>query len=794
MLKSYFTIALRSLLRNKGYSFINIGGLATGMAIALLIGLWIAEELSFDGYITHKDRVVRVMQHQTYDGKTGTQRSVPMPVGNVLRTEYGSDFTYVALSSWEGNHILNYKDISVNQVGSYAEHLLPHIMGMKMLEGSIDGLKDPASIFLSARAAKSLFGGSDPMNQPIRLDSRFDVRVAGIYENFPFNSTMGNVDFIASWEVFLKTEPWVAKALTRWGNNSFQAYAMLAPNADLEAVNEKIRDMKSKHDELEKIFDPIMFLQPMTDWHLRSKFENGVNVGGQIDVVWMFGIIGAVVLVLACINFMNLSTARSERRAKEVGVRMTMGSVRSQLIRQFLSESFLVVLIAFVIASGITVLSLNWFNELAAKQISIPWSSPYFWLTSLVFVTFTSLLAGSYPALFLSSFKPVKVLKGAFRLGKNGSLPRKVLVVVQFGVSVALAIGTIIVYQQIQFSQNRPVGYSRDGLILVEMTSADFNGKFDALKNELTKTNAITEMAESSSPTYATWSYNGGFTWEGMDPAMEYSDFGSNWINPEYGKTIGWKIKEGRDVSRDHSTDSTAMLVNETAAKFMNLQEPIGKKVTWDSKTYTIVGVVSDMITDSPYQDVKPNVWFVEYGDINWINLRMNPAMSLQESLELAKQAFNKVIPSVPFSYKFADDAYAAKFNAEVRIGKLVSVFSILAIIISCLGIFGLASFVAEQRIKEIGVRKVLGASITSIWTMLSKDFLFLVLIASVLALPAAIYFLQGWLKSYAYRTDIAWWVPAAVVLGALLVTLSTVSYQAIRAARANPVNSLRSE
>jgi ABC-type antimicrobial peptide transport system permease subunit len=532
----------------------------------------------------------------------------------------------------------------------------------------------------------------------------------------------------------------------------------------------------------------------MRDWHLRSKFENGVNVGGQIDVVWMFGIIGAFVLILACINFMNLSTARSERRAKEVGVRMTMGSVRMQLIYQFLSESFLVVLIAYLVAIVFTVASLRWFNDLAGKQISIPWTSPYFLLSSVVSILFTSLLAGSYPALFLSSFKPVKVLKGAFRVGKVGSIPRKVLVVVQFGVSVALAMGTVIVYQQIEFSQQRPVGYSREGLILIESTSADFVGKFDALKNELLKSNAIVEMAESSSPTYSTWSYNGGFMWEGMDPALEYSDFGTSWINPEYGKTIGWKIKEGRDFSRDFTADSSSLLVNETAAKFMGLTDPIGKQVTWDNRSYTIVGVVSDMITDSPYTNVKPNVWFVGYDDLSWINLRMNPSMSLQESLKLTKEVFNKIIPSTPFAPKFADDAYAAKFDAEVRIGKLVSVFAVLAIMISCLGIFGLASFVAQQRIKEIGVRKVLGASVASIWRMLSKDFVLLVLIASALALPAAVYFLNGWLSNYVYRTTITLWVPMIVVAGAFIVTLLTVSYQAIRAAKANPVDSLRSE
>lgn len=717
-----------------------------------------------------------------------------MPVGNTLRTEYGSDFTYVALSSWEDSHVLNQKDINITATGSYVEPTLPRIFDLKMIEGSIDGLKDPSSILISSQVAKSLFGSEDPINQFIKIDSRFDVKVAGVFEKYPFNSTMGAVDFYASWEVYLKSEKWITNSVTRWGNNSFQVLALMAPNADIAAVNEKIKNMKGEHSEVEKIFKPIVFLHPMGDWHLRSKFENGVLVGGQIDTVWMFGIIGAFVLLLACINFMNLSTARSEKRAKEVGVRMTMGSVRFQLIKQFLGESFMVVSIAFVLAMIITVLSLPWFNELAAKRISIPWGSEFFWLAALTFVVFTSLLAGSYPALFLSSFKPVKVLKGSFRAGKAASLPRKVLVVVQFGVSVSLAIGTIIVYQQIKYSQDRPVGYTREGLVMVEMISADFYGKFEALKSELTKSNAVIEMAESSSPTDHVSSYNGGFTWEGMDPAMEYSDFGSSWINPEYGKVIGWKIKEGRDVSREYSSDSTAVLLNETAVEFMGLKEPVGWKINWDSKTFTVVGVVEDMITESPYENVKPNIWFVDYRDLNYINMRLNPSMPLQESLELTRKAFNKVIPSVPFAYEFADNVYEAKFNNEVRIGKLVSVFAILAIIISCLGIFGLASFVAEQRTKEIGVRKVLGASITSLWTMLSKDFVVLVMIASAFALPTAIYFLQGWLDHYTYRTHISWWIPVMVVIGALAATLLTVSFQALHAANANPVRSLRSE
>jgi len=473
---------------------------------------------------------------------------------------------------------------------------------------------------------------------------------------------------------------------------------------------------------------------------------------------------------------------------------MTIGSVRSQLIYQFLSESFLVVALSFIIAIGLVTLSLPAFNELAAKKIMMPWSQPEFWFAGVAFIIFTSLLAGSYPALYLSSFKPVKVLKGTFKAGRFASLPRKVLVVVQFTVSVTLVIGTVIVYRQIQHSQSRPIGYDRDGLVMIDKKTPDFSGKAELLRTALKNENVIEELAESSSPTFYVGSYNGGFEWEGLDPELQWSDYGTIWITPEYGKTIGWKIIQGRDVSREFSTDSTAILINEATVKLIGAKDPVGLNVKWDGKTYHVVGVVQDMITESPYRAVKPNVYFVDYEDLYWFNLKLNPEKSAHESLAAIERVFKRIIPGVPFDYRFADESYAKKFASEVRIGKLTTVFSVLAIFISCLGIFGLASFVAEQRTKEIGIRKVLGASIGSLWQMLSKDFIFLVVIASLLAIPLAIYFLNDWLKTYEYHTNISWWIPFMSVAGALIITMATVSFQAIRAARMNPVRSLRSE
>ncbi len=534
----------------------------------------------------------------------------------------------------------------------------------------------------------------------------------------------------------------------------------------------------------------------MKDWHLRSGWQNGVQAGGQIEYVRMFTVIGIFVLILACINFMNLSTARSEKRAREVGIRKTVGSARYQLTAQFLCESLLVAFIAFFLALILAQLLLPWFNGVADKQMHIPWSKPGFWLTCLSFTLVTGLLAGSYPALFLSSFQPVKVLKGTFKTGRLAGLPRKILVVAQFTVSVALIIGTVIVYQQIQYTKNRPAGYDRNGLVMIEMISPDFYGKYDVLRSELKQKGAIVEMAESSSPLTAIWSSNGGFYWEGKDPDLT-TDFATFFVTHEFGKTVGFEMAEGRDFSRDFATDSSAILINEATARFMNLEDPVGKTIRWEHgvvRDFTIIGVVKNMIAVSPFQPVKPAVYLMDYENVSWMDFRLNPDKSVKESLAIMEDVFKRVIPSAPFDYKFADEEYAAKFSQEERVGKLAGFFAVLAVLISCLGLFGLASFVAEQRTKEIGIRKIVGASVFSLWQLLSKDFVLLVLVAGGISIPLAYYYLHGWLQGYDYRISIEWGVFAWSVAGAMLVTLLTVSFQTIRAAVANPVKALRTE
>lgn len=801
MIKNYFKLAWRNLLHNKTSSFINIGGLAVGMAVAMLIGLWIYDELSFDKYHQNYDRIARVMQHQTANGIVYSDNSMPFPLGKELQTSYGSDFKYVAMASWEGDHILTYGEKKISKPGIYMDKDGPAMLTLKMLKGNYDGLNDPHSVLLAASTAKAIFGNADPMDQLMKIDNKLDVKVTGVYEDLPYNTEFKNLTFIAPWDLYVSSEPWVKRARdeNQWDNNSFQLFVQIADNTNFETVGKKIINAKQDHVEPDdKKYNAQIFLQPMSDWHLRSHWDdNGIKTGGLIEYVWLFSIVGVFVLLLACINFMNLSTARSEKRAKEVGIRKTVGSLRGQLIWQFYSESLLVVLFAFVLAIILVQLTLPWFNGVANKQMVIPWSNPFFWFAGIGFTLITGFIAGSYPALYLSSFQPVKVLKGTFRVGRFASTPRKVLVVLQFTISLALIIGTIIVYDQVQYSKNRPIGYNRDGLMMIEMRSPDFYGKFDLLRTDLKNSGAIQELAESSSPLTAVWSNNGGFTWPGKDPNLD-ADFATTWVTHEFGKTVGWQFKDGRDLSREFTTDSSAIVINEAAVKFMGLKDPVGTMVKWGSdtnaRTYKVVGVIKDMIMSSPYEPVKQSFYFLNYENVNWIILKLNPNKSVSESISKIEAAFKKYIPSAPFDYKFADREFAAKFAAEERIGTLSTFFAALAIFISCLGLFGLASFVAEQRTKEIGIRKVLGASVTNLWGMLSKDFVMLVIISCFIAAPIAWYFMQHWLLKYEYRTEISWWVFIAAGVGAMIITLLTVSFQAIKAALANPVRSLKTE
>ena len=561
------------------------------MAVAMLIGLWIWDELSYDKYFQNHDRLVQVMQHQTFNGERGTQTSMPLPLAPKLREDYtgpAKDFKYVVASTWTQGHIVAYKDKKLNQAGNYMQPEALDMLALKMLKGTRASLKDPSSIVMSAKLASALFGAIDPMNQIVKIDNKTVVRVTGVYEDLPRNTSFNDMAFILPWDLYLATNPWTKNNITEWGDNSWQVFAQLNPNANIDEVSARIKDLKLNaltvvNDKLSLSFKPALFLHPMNKWHLYSEFKNGVIVGGNIEFVWMFGIIGVFVLLLACINFMNLSTARSEKRAKEVGIRKTLGSLRQQLITQFFSESLLVSFFSFVISILLVQLALSWFNEIADKQMVIHWSSPLFWMTGLVFTLFTGVIAGSYPAFYLSSFQPVKVLKGTFRAGRLASLPRKILVILQFTVSVTLIIGTVVVYTQVQYAKNRPVGYSRQGMIQVYQQTPDIHKHFEAVKYDLIKSGSISSIAESGSPITGIWSDQSGFSWEGMPPGLQ-PDMAVVRVSPDFGKTVGWQIKQGRDFSREYLSDSSGLIINETAVKFMSLKNPIGKTVKWGRK------------------------------------------------------------------------------------------------------------------------------------------------------------------------------------------------------------------
>lgn len=797
MLKNILKTAWRNLFRTRVHSFINITGLSIGMSVALLTALWIIDEATYDAYNEHYARVARVMQTTTLNGQISTSYSVPIPMAAELRNNYGDAFRHVALSQWTRDHILSSGDRKFTEKGKFMEPEGPEMLSLNMVEGARTGLNDPASILISASTAKALFGNGEALNRTVRIDDKASVKVTGVYADLPSNSQFYHLDFISSWQLFRSMDPEVAKVETDWGWDAIEIFVQLADHVDIGQLSARIRNVK-----LDKVKDskelaaykPVLFLHPMSRWHLFQEFKNGKNTGGRIQLVWLFGIIGSFVLLLACVNFMNLSTARSERRAKEVGIRKAIGSSRAQLIAQFFGESLLAAFFAFILALVLTDVVLPLFNDLTNKQISLPWRNAWFWTCSLAVTTFTGFVAGLYPALYLSAFQPVRVLKGVFKSGPWAAVPRKALVVLQFTVSVALIIGTVIVYRQVQFVKDRPIGYNKEGLISLQMTSADFFGKQEILRNALLRTDAVIEVAESSSPATWIWMSNGGFGWPGKDPAAQ-AEFGTISISHGYGKTLGWQFSSGRDFSKDLPTDSSGFILNQAAVEFMGLQHPVGETITWDNHNYRVIGVINNMLMESPYDQVKPAIYYLgAETEANFILIRMKPGSQLKASLGKIQAVFQQYVPSAPFDYKFVDEVFADKFRDEEQTGRLSLVFTVLAIFISCMGLFGMASFMAEQRIKEIGIRKILGASVFNVWYLLSKEFVLLVCLSLLIAGPGAYYCMHSWLQHYTYHTVIAWWIFASAGLAATIITLLTVSYQALKAALSNPVESLRSE
>ncbi len=806
MIRNYLKIAWRNLLKHKTYSFINIGGLAIGLTITMLIGLWVHDETTFNTSFDNYNDVGQILINKTFDGETRTRYTLPYPLANELRNVYADDFKYVVMGSFPGDNILSSKEKDLTKFGVFMEKDALRMFSLNMVRGDKSALEDPNALVLSESTATALFGNKDPMGEAVKINNNQYATVRGVFEDLPnnanifdafaFQSESKELNFIAPWDHYVAANEWVKIARDRnlWDNNSYQVYVQIVNGSTMAAVNEKIKKaVYNNVPEGTKQSNPEIFVHPMKDWHLKSSFKNGVSIGGAIAYVRMFGIIGIFVLLLACINFMNLATARAQKRAKEVGIRKTVGSNKDQLIVQFMVESLLVTFCAFIMACALVVLFLPAFNELAGKQIVFPQSNSLFWLIALGLVVITSLLAGSYPSLYLSSFRPLKVLKGTMQSGRSAVLFRKVLVVVQFTVAIVLITGTVIVNRQIQHTKDRPIGYDSDQLIMIPKSTEDYEGKYNLLRESLKNTGVVVEMAESSSPLTEAWNSNGGFEWEGKDPGL-LTNIATFFVSHDYGKTVEWDMAEGRDFSRDFGTDSTAYILNKAAVEYMGMENPVGQTIRWSDGAHKVIGVVENLLSESPFDPVKPSIYMIDYDNTNWITLKLAPTKSVTESLTGIEQVFQKTAPNVPFQYEFVDEAFGKKFVAEERLRKLSGIFSVLAIVISCLGLFGLATFMAEKRTKEIGIRKVLGASISSLFKMLSQDFTLLVLLSGLIAIPIANYFMGRWLESYTYRIEIPWWVYGAAIFGVLFIALVTVSFQAIRAARQNPVRSLRVE
>lgn len=795
-MKNNLKIAWRILLRDKGYSIINVGGFTAGLTAVMLISLWIYDELSFNKSHTGYNRIGQVMVHNG----SGTYKTHPIPLAAELRSSFPEDFESVAISTQPQNYTVTFKDKTFKEVGNFAELDFIKMVSPNFLLGNESGFSTPNSILLSETLAKKLFEDSNPINSSIRINSEMDLIVSGVYKDFPKNSDFHQVKFIAPWGLLVSTNEGIKNGLNDWRDNFVHIFTEINEGTTFSNTSAKIKDIKLSHISKEKAESnrPELFLHAMSKWRLYSKFDNRTNVTSEpLQFVWSCAIIGGFILLLACINFMNLNTAQSEKRSKEVGIRKVVGSARWQLISQFFIESLLVAFLALVLSVLLVYVLLPWFNDISGKEMTLPWINPSFWLTAIGFTLFSGLLAGSYPALYLSSFRPSKVLKGTFRSGRSGVIPRKMLVVVQFTVCIALMVSTVVVYRQVQFAKSRPVGYTQEGLIMVGIKPKDLNEKYHILKDELKSSGVVADVAASSSSLTSIGSMNKGFDWTGKSPETE-SNFATISITPGYGSTVGWKLLDGRDISEELASDSTGFIINAAAVKYMGLVNPVGEMVRWDTDAFQggefqILGVVDDMIMQSPFEPTNPTIYFLQ-GNKQWMFVRVNPRVSTHEAVKKIEAVYKHIVPLTPFDYRLVDEQYQLKFSLEERIGKISSIFAILAILISFLGLFGLASFITEQRTKEIGIRKVLGASISELWSLVSKEFVILIIIACLQAVPIAYYFLNNWLQKYPYHIDISWWFFIIPGAGALLATLLTISFQIIKTALANPIKALRSE
>lgn len=789
MLRNYIKIAWRNIVNNKAYTAINVLGLAAGMAVALMIALWVANEYSYDKFLPNADRVYQVRRNFNSNGETLTFSSTSLKLSDVLHTI--PEIESVAPTDWTGTHGLMVGDKKLSISGIQAGSDFLKIFSYTMLQGNrSSALSDAYSIVLTKATAIALFGTENVINKVVRIDNAYNLKVTGVMQDIPSNSSM-QFRFVIPFSLLEQTQSYMKGAHASFGNNGYQLFTKLKPGVSYTKLAAKIKNIEKGEDNINAKNSEVI-MQPMLDWHLYSDYKNGVASTGFIDYVRIFSVIGVLVLLIACVNFINLTTARSEKRAREVGIRKAIGSQRQHLIFQFLTESALITLISFVCSIFFVQIVLGPFNALTGTTIAIPFSNVAFWLIAIGCVLLTALIAGSRPAFYLSSFNPVKVLKGTIQVGRSASYSRKILVIMQFSCSIALIISTVVIYRQIQYAKNRPNGYDINRLMATN-SNDDLGKHFDAFKNELIQSGMVQSISSASSAVTDIDMHNDIDQWPGKF-AGETVEMGVIAVANDYFKTVSMKMLAGRDFNNAIS-DSLNIVFNEAAVKRLRLKgDPISQVITYGGKQRKIIGVVKNALMLSPFAQADPTMFLYNNDPHGNMIYRLSSKINSHDAMDKIGQVFSKYSPAYPYTYRFVDDDYNRKFGQEVLVGKLAGIFAGLAIFISCLGLFGLAAYIAEQRTKEIGVRKVLGATVSQLWFLLSKDFVLLVLISCVIASPVAFYFLQGWLQKYDYRITVGPGVFIISALAAIVITLVTISFQAIKAAIANPVKSLRSE
>lgn len=789
MIKNYLKIAWRNLWKNKFFSTINLLGLALGMASSILIILWVQNELSVDSFHKNGDRLYSIIERQYYDHKVVGQYYVPGILAEEMKHVL-PQVEYATNMAWSGENTFRVGPKIIKLIGNAAGPDFFKMFSYPLLQGNAENaLNSPVSIAISRKMAAEFFGSpQEAIGKTIRYENKKDFKVTAVFEDLPHNVS-NKFEFLINWDSFLEENKWAKD----WGNNGPPCFVVLKQGTDAELFNKKLAHFLDTYDKDQSAaFREQLGIQKFDEVYLHSNFKDGIPVDGRIEYVHLFSIVAVFILIIACINFMNLTTARSIKRAREIGVRKVVGAIRSVLIRQFVGEAILLTCFAAIIALVIVMLLLPVFNSVTQKQIEFPFSQISFWLGLLGLVFITGLISGSYPALFLSSFNPVKVLKGAVKLSTGAAWFRKGLVVFQFVLSVGLIIGTIVISKQVNYIQTKNLGYDRENLIYVPL-EGDLLTNYKVFKDEGLNMPGIQQITRISESPVNFGSSTSGIRWDGKDPNTNVM-FTQVSVGYDFVKTMKLKLTDGRDFSRDFATDSVGYLINETSLKRIGYKDPIGKPLTMWGKKGKIIGILKDFHFNSLHDPILPLI--IHFGEENKYGMaliRTKPGQTKQ-ALASAEKLCKEINPNFQFSYYFADAEYQKQYQNEQVVGKLSNAFAFLAIFISCLGLLGLAMFTAEQRVKEIGIRKVLGASVGSLFALLSKEFLILVLIALCIASPLAWFFMYKWLQGYSYRTSIEWWIFVLSGVIAILIALVTVSFQSVKVALMNPVRSLKSE